>query len=78
VLIRFKSPDPDFPAARQAVLSERADLREAARNLFTTLRRFDIPGISFIIAELMPEEGFGRAINDRLRRAASDKGKSKL
>lgn len=73
VLIRFSSPDPDFPASRQAVLSEQGDLREAARNLFTTLRRFDIPGISFIIAELMPEEGFGRAINDRLRRAASDK-----
>lgn len=73
VMIRFKSPDPDFPETRQALLSERGDLHEAARNLFTTLRRFDIPGISYIIAELMPEEGFGRAINDRLRRAASHK-----
>jgi L-threonylcarbamoyladenylate synthase len=71
VLIRFRKPDPDFPDKRQAVLSDRGDLREAARNLFTTLRRFDIAGISYIIAELMPEEGFGRAINDRLRRAAS-------
>jgi L-threonylcarbamoyladenylate synthase len=71
VLIRFRNPDPDFPADRQAVLSASGDLREAAKNLFTTLRRFDIPGITYIVAELMPEEGFGRAINDRLRRAAS-------
>jgi L-threonylcarbamoyladenylate synthase len=71
VLIRFRKPDPDFPPDRQAILSERGDLREAAKNLFTTLRRFDAPGITYIVAELMPEEGFGRAINDRLRRAAT-------
>jgi len=71
VLIRFKDTDEKFPLNRQAVLSEKGDLREAAKNLFTTLRRFDIKGISYIVAELMPEEGFGRAINDRLRRAAS-------
>ncbi|MBS0000715.1 MAG: threonylcarbamoyl-AMP synthase [Cyclobacteriaceae bacterium] len=71
VLIRYHTPDPDFPRDRQAILSDKADLREAAKNLFTTLRRFDVPGISYIVAELLPEEGFGRAINDRLRRAAS-------
>jgi len=71
VLIRFNEPDPQFPRERQALLSEKGDLREAAKNLFTTLRKLDAPGITYIVAELMPEEGFGRAINDRLRRAAS-------
>lgn len=71
VLIRFNKPDPQFPRERQTLLSEKGDLREAAKNLFTTLRKLDVPGITYIVAELMPEEGFGRAINDRLRRAAS-------
>ena len=71
VLIRFRDPDPDFPRDRQAILSESGDLREAAKNLFTTLRKLDAPGITYIVAELMPEVGFGRAINDRLRRAAT-------
>jgi L-threonylcarbamoyladenylate synthase len=71
VLIRFKNPDEEFPINRQAVLSGKGDLREAAKNLFTSLRKFDRKGVSFIVAELVPEEGFGRAINDRLRRAAS-------
>lgn len=71
VLIRYREPDPDFPRDRQVILSESGDLREAAKNLFTTLRKLDAPGITYIVAELMPEEGFGRAINDRLRRAAT-------
>ncbi len=58
--------------ARQVVLSETGDLREAAQNLFAALRLLDAAeDVAFIWAELCPETGLGRAINDRLRRAAA-------
>lgn len=58
-------------AHRCVVLSERGDLSEAARILFTALRDLDSSDCEVILAERFPEEGLGRAINDRLRRAAS-------
>jgi tRNA threonylcarbamoyl adenosine modification protein (Sua5/YciO/YrdC/YwlC family) len=51
-------------------LSERQNLREAAANLFRYLRELDEAKLDLIVAELVPEEGLGIAINDRLRRAA--------
>lgn len=53
------------------VLSERGDLSEAARTLFAALRELDSSDCEAILAERFPEEGLGRAINDRLRRAAA-------
>jgi L-threonylcarbamoyladenylate synthase len=52
-------------------LSRRRDLAEAAANLFAMLRRLDRPEFSGIAVMPIPEEGLGRAINDRLRRAAA-------
>jgi len=52
------------------VLSQRGDLAEAAANLFAAMRRLDARGLDVIVAHLVPEAGLGRAINDRLRRAA--------
>ena len=52
------------------VLSPDGDLAVAAANLFAALRRLDRSGVSRIVVTLCPEEGLGRAINDRLRRAA--------
>lgn len=60
----------DHGAAINEVLSPTSDLHEAARNLFAALRRLDVSDVDFIVAEVFPEEGLGRAINDRLRRAA--------
>jgi L-threonylcarbamoyladenylate synthase len=51
-------------------LSERADLREAAANLFRMLRELDAEKIDLIVAERLPENGLGAAINERLTRAA--------
>jgi L-threonylcarbamoyladenylate synthase len=51
-------------------LSRAGDLREAAAHLFAAMRRLDALGLDEIHAELAPERGLGRAINDRLRRAA--------
>jgi L-threonylcarbamoyladenylate synthase len=56
------------------ILSESGDLREAAANLFSALRRLDSKSLDRIIAQPVPEKGLGLAIMDRLRRceAGSD------
>jgi L-threonylcarbamoyladenylate synthase len=55
-------------------LSESGDLREAAANLFAMLRTLDRPDFTAIAVMPIPESGLGRAINDRLRRAAAPRG----
>ena len=55
-------------------LSPRQNLVEAAANLFRYLRELDKLSLDLIVAEALPEEGLGAAINDRLRRAASWSG----
>ncbi|NNE52219.1 MAG: threonylcarbamoyl-AMP synthase [Sulfitobacter sp.] len=51
-------------------LSERGDLTEAAANLFDHLHRLDAMGRPIAVA-VVPDNGLGAAINDRLRRAAA-------
>lgn len=62
-------PEPDCFAAIE-ILSPSGSLREAAANLFAAMRRLDSCGLDLILAEPFPESGLGRAINDRLSRAA--------
>jgi len=57
--------------ANEFILSPEGDIDEAARNLFKSLRSFSSE-ITEIIVELVPEKGLGRAINDRLKRAAKN------
>jgi L-threonylcarbamoyladenylate synthase len=52
-------------------LTETGDLREAARNLFSAMRELDASDTEAIVAEWVPDTGLGKAINDRLRRAAA-------
>ncbi len=57
-------------------LSAAGDLHEAAANLFAHLRALDAlaaPGQTVAVAPI-PERGLGRAINDRLARAAAPRG----
>jgi L-threonylcarbamoyladenylate synthase len=63
----------EAPAGFRTVLwlSRCGDLAEAAANLFAMLRRLDRPDFAGIAVMPIPEEGLGRAINDRLRRAAA-------
>jgi L-threonylcarbamoyladenylate synthase len=68
-LIAF-GPEVPTGAARTINLSRSGDLVEAAANLFAALRALDRPDFSAIAVMPIPEEGLGRAINDRLRRAA--------
>jgi L-threonylcarbamoyladenylate synthase len=61
------------PRGAKAVrwLSRSSDLTEAAANLFAALRALDRPDFTAIAVMPIPEHGLGRAINDRLRRAAA-------
>lgn len=54
-------------------LSETGDLQEAAANLFAALRELDLSDSSAIAIMNIPDHGIGRAINDRLQRAAQSK-----
>ena len=51
-------------------LSKQGNLREAAANLFSYLHEFENENIDLIVAEPVPETGLGRAIMDRLKKAA--------
>ena len=55
-------------------LSRAGDLVEAAANLFGHLHALDALGAGTIAVSPIPETGLGRAINDRLRRAAAPRG----
>ncbi len=67
VLLGFGAVDCDLN------LSPSGDLHEAAANLFGHLHRLDAAGKPIAVTPI-PDHGLGRAINDRLRRAAAPRG----
>jgi L-threonylcarbamoyladenylate synthase len=60
------------PFAATEVLDPDGDLVGAAARLFDALHALQAADLSRIVAEPVPEAGLGRAVMDRLRRAASD------
>jgi L-threonylcarbamoyladenylate synthase len=70
-LLAFQRPKDNLKFHSVEVLSERGDMREAAANLFASIRRLDALNLDLILAEPIPEVGLGRAIMDRLRRAST-------
>jgi len=70
-LLAFRKPGMSLKFNHIEVLSKKGDLREAAANLFTAIRRLDDLRLDLILAESVPEVELGRAIMDRLRRATS-------
>jgi L-threonylcarbamoyladenylate synthase len=82
--LRAAAPEPDevwlgFGPGRPGLnLSPTGDLAEAAANLFALLRQADAlaarTGAGIAVAPI-PDEGLGRAINDRLTRAAAPREK---
>ena len=62
----------DYKTPHQFILTPSGKLEEAAQNLFSGLRTLDKMPVDIILAELAPETGLGRAINDRLKRAAAE------
>ena len=61
---------PDAPEGAPN-LSPTGNLEEAAANFFAMIRALDTPDNRGIAVMPIPDSGLGRAINDRLRRAAS-------
>lgn len=60
-----------FLPENQMLLSSSGNLHEAAKNLFSFLRALDTSNVDRIVAQKVPQIGLGRAINDRLERAAA-------
>lgn len=61
----------NFSVSNQIILSPSGKTDEAAQKLFEALRAFDKMNVDVVLTELVPDQGLGRAINDRLRRAAA-------
>ena len=59
------------PVKGDLSLSVTGDLVEAAANLYAALHEADARGVTRLAVAPIPDKGLGRAINDRLRRAAA-------
>lgn len=70
--ISFTKQFEGIDEAKQFILSDNGSLDEAAKNLFMVLRLTDKLKVDVILAEQFPNEGIGRAINDRLRKAQAE------
>ena len=70
-ILSLKNNYGEVPESSQIRLSASGDLEEAAGKLFGALRELDKLDVDIILAERMPDHGLGRAINDRLARAAA-------
>jgi len=51
-------------------LTKKKNLKQAAKNLYTLLRKIKKNGYKMIAVEKIPNIGFGKTINDRLNRAS--------
>ncbi len=69
-LLSFRKSDFEDAFYKVETLSRTGDCMEAACNLFSALQRLDASEIELIMATRVPDTGLGRAINDRLLRAA--------
>ncbi len=58
-------------SAHDFYLSDSGDIDEAAKNLYAALHEMDGRGFDRIFIEQFPNEGLGKTMNDRLRRATA-------
>ncbi|WP_445383191.1 L-threonylcarbamoyladenylate synthase [Robiginitalea sp. IMCC43444] len=68
-LISYSLPE-DKRYAKYIRLTKTADLTEYASRMFGAMHEMENAGLDCIVAEAVPEEGIGKAIMDRLRKAA--------
>lgn len=67
----FKKPVFDIPKGIcYRILSPEGNTREAAKELYRYLHELDQEGATLIVAEMAPEQGLGKVINDKLFRAS--------
>jgi L-threonylcarbamoyladenylate synthase len=69
-LMVFKETDVTLQQGTVRVLSKSGNVKEAAVSLFAVLREADESDAEVILAEWLPEQDLGPAINDRLKRAS--------
>ncbi len=68
----YSDQPPNLPSQWSfEALGARDNLAEVARNLYDALRRLDADDFDLIVVELSSADGIGKAIDDRLTRAAS-------
>lgn len=70
-LLCFGNTAATMPDTEVFNLSPAGNLQEAALNLFKFLRLADESPADVVLCQILPDDGLGRAINDRLKRAAS-------
>jgi L-threonylcarbamoyladenylate synthase len=68
-VLNFQSDIKDNTIAAQIILSEHGNMQEAASKLYDALHDLDHQNLEVIIAEIFPDFGLGKSINDRLQRA---------
>ncbi len=69
-VILFTSPSIAYKGVTR-VLSRDGSTAEAASNLYRVMRELDECGLKRIVAERLPRDGVGAAVNDRMTRAAA-------
>lgn len=67
-VISFKN---NYNMKNQIILSKDGDLKEAAKNLFKSLKKAENSNCDLLLVEIVPEYGIGIAINDRLKKASA-------
>ena len=60
----------NFDSKNYYYLSKKKNLKEAAKNLYSILRKIKKDGYKMIAVEKIPNIGIGKTINDRLNRAS--------
>jgi L-threonylcarbamoyladenylate synthase len=70
-LLAWTGDDPGTGWECIEILSPEGDLAEAAHRLYACMRRLDAASLDWIVAEPVPEDGLGKTIMDRLRKAAA-------
>ena len=69
-LLAFRKPSGEPGVKYIRILSPNGDLREAAANFFSYLIELDSHDVDVIYAEKIPEQGIGKAMMERLRKAS--------
>jgi L-threonylcarbamoyladenylate synthase len=62
---------PGTPPQGVIGIARFTDAADLARQLYAALRDAELAGVEVLVVEAVPEDGIGRAVMDRLRRAAS-------
>lgn len=68
-VITFKNEINNANVTTQIVLSNEGDMAFAASRLYDSLHQLDHKDLDIIIAEIFPDFGLGKSVNDRLERA---------